>query len=356
MKIISIVGARPQFIKEAMIQKELKKHPHIEKKLIHTGQHYDYQMSESFFDNLKLDEPDYYLNINNATHGEMTGKMMIEIEKILMNEKPDYVILYGDTNSTLAGAIVSRKMNIKIVHVEAGLRQEPKSMPEEINRVLTDHSSSLLFVPSKRAVNTLKHEGIEDGVYISGDIMFDLYIDMKPYFSYDFYKTLTLPQNKYIVCTLHRDFNVDSKEILHKILQELNRVSSLYPVVMPLHPRTRARIKDFSLESECSNIKIIEPLDYLSLMGLISSSLKVITDSGGLQKEAYYSGKEALILMPDTAWIELVENKYNYLCDASSLYELSLKEPEPVIDQTIYGDGHAAKIIIDKIIEDFNVL
>lgn len=354
MKIISVVGARPQFIKEVMIQKELKKYPDIIKKLIHTGQHYDYQMSGNFFDNLKLDEPDYYLNINNASHGEMTGRMMIEIEKILMIEKPDYVILYGDTNSTLAGAIVSRKLNIKIVHIEAGLRQEPKSMPEEINRVLTDHSSSLLFVPSLRAVETLRHEGITEGVHVSGDIMYDLFIEMRPFFNVNYYKTLSLKENGYIVCTLHRDFNVDSKEILKRILHELNRVSKIIPVVMPVHPRTKSRIHDFGLESECSHINMIEPLDYLSLMGLISLSLKVITDSGGLQKEAYYSGKEALILMPDTAWIELVENQYNYLSNADTLYELSLKEPNVIKNQTIYGNGHAAKVIINTIIKDYN--
>lgn len=353
MKIISIVGARPQFVKEAMLQKELKKHPEIEKKLIHTGQHYDYNMSGSFFEVLELKAPDYNLEINNSSHGKMTAMMMIKIEEILIDEKPDFVVLYGDTNSTLAGAIVARKLNIKVVHIEAGLRQEPKTMPEEINRVLTDHSSDLLFGTSKSASETLAKEGILTGVYNVGDIMFDIFLEVKPKFDLNYYATLNLEKNNYIVCTLHRDFNVDKEETLAPILKALNRVAATMPVILPIHPRTARRIKEFNLEKDCANLTIIEPIDYFKLMGLVSNAYKVITDSGGLQKEAYYSGKQAVVIMPDTAWIELVEKGYNKLSDANQLYDLSLETPPIIADLNIYGDGTTAKQIVDILKKEF---
>lgn len=353
MKIISVVGARPQFIKEAMIQKEVKKYPFIEKKLIHTGQHYDYNMSGSFFEILDLDQPDYNLEINNSSHGKMTGMMMVKIEEILMIENPDYLILYGDTNSTLAGAIVARKLNIRVIHIEAGLRQKPKNMPEEINRVLTDHSSDILFVSSNLGIEVLKSEGINELVFNVGDIMYDLYLLMKEQFLLNYYLELGLEKNSYIVCTIHRDFNVDKLEDLKPLLQSLNSISKEIPVVLPLHPRTAKRIKEFDLSKYCEDLVIIDPVDYFHLMGLVINSYKVITDSGGLQKEAYYSDKEAIVIMPDTGWIELVDLGYNKLRGNSDFVKDALKKPIEIRNKNIYGNGTAAKQIVDKIIEDF---
>ncbi|AUD64575.1 UDP-N-acetylglucosamine 2-epimerase [Tenericutes bacterium MZ-XQ] len=353
MKIISIVGARPQFIKEAMMQKELKKHPFIKKKLIHTGQHYDYNMSGSFFEILKLEQPDYNLEINNSTHGKMTGLMMIKIEEILMLEQPDYVVLYGDTNSTLAGALVARKLNIRIVHIEAGLRQNPKSMPEEINRVLTDHSSDILFVSSQLGIDVLKNEGITQSVFNVGDIMYDLFLLMKDQFNYDYFSELGLEKNKYILCTIHRDFNVDKIEVLEPLIKSLNTISNQFPVVIPIHPRTADRLKKFNLSKFTDNLVIINPVDYFHLMGLVANSYKVITDSGGLQKEAYYSNKEAIVIMPDTGWIELVELGYNKLRDCNNFINDSLSEPMKIENKNIYGNGTASKLIVEIMIKDF---
>lgn len=353
MKIISIVGARPQFIKEAMIQKEMKKYPFIEKKLIHTGQHYDYNMSGSFFELLNLDLPDYNLEINNSTHGKMTGLMMIKIEDILLNENPDYVVLYGDTNSTLAGALVARKLNIRVVHIEAGLRQNPKNMPEEINRVLTDHSSDILFVTSEMGIETLRKEGIEKSVFNVGDIMYDLFLAMKNQFDYNYHLNLGLEKNKFIICTIHRDFNVDNIEVLEPLIKSLNTISKLIPVIIPLHPRTSNRIEKFNLKKYCDNLIIIDPVDYFSLMGLVANSYKVITDSGGLQKEAYYSNKEAIVIMPDTGWIELVELGYNKLRDCNNFINDSLSEPMKIENKNIYGNGTASKLIVEIMIKDF---
>ena len=348
MKIISIVGARPQFIKEAMIQKEVKKYPFIEKKLIHTGQHYDYNMSGSFFEILDLDQPDYNLEINNSSHGKMTGMMMVKIEEILMIENPDYLILYGDTNSTLAGAIVARKLNIRVIHIEAGLRQKPKNMPEEINRVLTDHISKYLFCPSKLAMDNLKKENIKEGVYFTGDIMYDLFLKMKPYFDETIINKFSLEENKYVVTTIHRDFNTDNKSNLKAILKELDEISKEIKVVFPIHPRTKKRIEEFDLKQYTKNILMIEPLDYLSMMGLVQKSLFVITDSGGLQKEAYFARKRAIVVMPDTGWRELTDAGWNILSKADEIkdkMECIINNEIDSKTENIYGDGNAGEKI-----------
>jgi UDP-N-acetylglucosamine 2-epimerase (non-hydrolysing) len=354
MKIISVIGARPQIIKEAMFQKELSNFENINEIVIHTGQHYDNKMSGDFFDKLNIKKPDYFLNINQKSHAEMTALMMIELEKIFIYEKPDYVLVYGDTNSTLAGAIVARKMNIKVIHVEAGLRQEPKSMPEEINRVLTDHSSDFLFVPSDFAIKNLEREGIDKNVYNVGDIMYDLYKYMEPHFNLDIYKKLGLVLGNYLVLTLHRDFNVDNKEFLEMILISLSELSTKISIVFPIHPRTMNRIKEFSLEKYLHNFVMVEPLDYFDLMGLVKNSYKVITDSGGLQKEAYFSFKQACIIMPDTGWRELIDLKYNILVNNTNLIDKVLQKPTKIDISNIYGDGNTAKRIIEILIGDFN--
>ena len=350
MKAVSIIGARPQFVKEAALQKQLKLKG-IEEVLIHTGQHYDSNMSDVFFDVLKMDKPKYNLGINGATHGEMTGRMMIELEKIINHENPDIVILYGDTDSTLAGAIVASKMNVEIVHIEAGLRQEPKAMPEETNRVLTDRVAKYLFCPTTRAIDNLKQENIVENVVFTGDVMYDVFCQMKNSFEYSLVEKLKLTPNEYIVMTLHRDFNVDNRDKLESILKQVEIINKQIPIVWPIHPRTKQKIQKFKLEKYIKGVRIVEPLDYLQLMGLTMKSKCVITDSGGYQKEAYFAKKQAYIIMPDTAWKELVECEWNTLVDETNLVELILKENNPKYIEGLYGEGNAVEIICDYLVE-----
>ncbi|NUU99624.1 UDP-N-acetylglucosamine 2-epimerase [Marinitoga sp. 1154] len=348
MKIISLIGARPQFIKEAVLHKEFEKNG-IKEILVHSGQHYDKNMSDIFFKTLKIKNPDYYLNIGSGNHGEMTGKIMIEFEKIILKEKPDIVLVYGDTNTTLAGAIVASKLKIPVAHVEAGIRQEPKDMPEEINRVLTDRISNYLFCPSKLAVENLKKENITDGVYFVGDIMYDLYKIMEKQFKYEIFEKLKLKENEYILMTMHRDFNVDKKEKLEKILNQIEKISKEKTIVFPIHPRTRKRIKEFKLEKYLEKVIKLDPIDYLNLMGLVKKSWKIITDSGGLQKEAYFAQKQAIVVMPDTGWRELIELKWNKLANENDLYEKAFDENEVNYPKNVYGDGNTGEKIVKVI-------
>jgi len=346
MKILSIVGARPQFVKEAVIQNEINKYDDIEEVVVHTGQHYDSNMSGVFFDVLNMRKPDYNLGIKASKHGEMTGKMIIELEEIILKEKPDVVLVYGDTNSTLAGAIAASKLKVDIAHVEAGLRQEPKDMPEETNRVLTDRISSYLFTPSNLGVENLKREGITQGVFFTGDVMYDIFLNMKPKFDYTLMEKLDLKENQYIMMTLHRDFNVDIPQKLEKILKEVNKISREIKVVFPIHPRTKKRITEFNFTHLTSEILMIEPIDYLKLMGLTQNCYKVITDSGGYQKEAYFSGKQAVVIMPDTSWRELTDLELNILSEEGDIYQ-NVMESKPVeYVKDIYGDGKAAEKIV----------
>ncbi len=346
MKIVSVVGARPQFVKEAIIQKEIRRHADMQEVVIHTGQHYDSNMSGVFFDVLKMRPPEYNLGVHGQSHAEMTAKMMLELEKVILKERPDVVLLYGDTNSTLAGALVCAKLKIKTAHIEAGLRQEPKDMPEEINRVLTDHISSFLFVPSQSGMGNLKREGLSGKAFFVGDVMYDVYKKLESSFDESLLEELHLNRGGYVVMTLHRDFNVDKKEILKSILSEVSKAAEDIPIVFPIHPRTRKRVENFGFEAYLKHIKVIEPIDYLKLMGLTKHALKILTDSGGYQKEAYFAGKEACVLMPDTSWRELVECGANRLVDCNNLCEILLAKRIPCIKEGIYGDGHASEKII----------
>lgn len=345
-KIFSIVGARPQFIKEAVLHKEFE-NAGIKEILVHSGQHYDANMSDVFFQVLGIRQPDYFLNVGSGNHGEMTGRIMIEFEKIVLSEKPDVILVYGDTNTTLAGAIVGAKLKIPVAHVEAGIRQEPKDMPEEINRVLTDHVSRYLFCPTKQAVDNLAKENITDGVYFVGDVMYDLFLLMEKNFKYDVFNKLNLNEGQYVLVTLHRDFNVDNKEKLAKILQQLSKLSRKIRVVFPMHPRTKKRIREFELQSYLDSITVIEPIDYLNLMGLTKRSWKVVTDSGGLQKEAYFAGKQAVVVMPDTGWRELVEAGWNVLADENNICEKVFENTNSVYPTGMYGNGDSAKKIVE---------
>lgn len=346
MKILSIIGARPQFVKEAIIQSEINKFNDIEEVVVHTGQHYDDNMSGIFFEVLNMRKPKYNLGITASGHGEMTGKMLIELEEIMIKENPDVVILYGDTNSTLAGALAASKLKIKIAHIEAGLRQEPKDMPEETNRVLTDRISNYLFTPSNLGLENLKKEGITNGVYFTGDVMYDIFLKMKPNFDYSLMEKLNLKENEYIMMTLHRDFNVDIRDKLANILKDVNKVSREIKVVLPIHPRTKKRIKEFGLQDLIKDLNVIDPIDYLQLMGLTENCYKVITDSGGYQKEAYFAGKQAVIVMPDTSWRELTDLGLNILSDGDSIYDNVMNSNSVDHIKDIYGDGKSAERIV----------
>ncbi|MGB9812789.1 MAG: non-hydrolyzing UDP-N-acetylglucosamine 2-epimerase [Thermovenabulum sp.] len=311
MKVISLVGARPQFIKEAVLQEHFIKNG-IQEILIHSGQHYDYDMSDVFFKVLGMRKPDYNLNVGSGSHGVVTGKIMIAFEEVVMKEKPDVIVVYGDTNTTVAGALVGAKLKIPVAHVEAGIRQKPKDMPEEINRVVTDHISQYLFCPSELAVKNLEKENIRECVYFVGDIMYDLYLKMKPYFDYTIFEKIGVKENEYILCTIHRDFNTDNPEKLKNILSGLSQIAHDMRVIFPIHPRTKKMINQFGFESLLKNITVIEPVDYLSMMGLLEKCFMVITDSCGLQKETYFAGKRALVVMPDTGWRELLYQYSNF--------------------------------------------
>lgn len=346
MKVLSIIGARPQFVKEAVIQHEFNNYEDIKEIVVHTGQHYDENMSGIFFDVLSMRKPDYNLGITASGHGEMTGKMLIELEKIMLDVKPDLVLLYGDTNSTLAGAIAASKLKIKIAHVEAGLRQEPKDMPEETNRVITDRLSSYLFVPSQLGIDNLKKEAIIQNVYFTGDVMYDVFLKMKPEFDYSLMHELSLKENEFVTMTMHRDFNVDIPEKLEKILKDVNKLSKEIKVVLPVHPRTRKRINEFGFNEHLSNILVIDPIDYMKLMGLTEMCFKAITDSGGYQKEAYFAGKQAVIIMPDTSWRELTDSGLNILSDVDKIYENVMYGKNVPYTNNIYGDGKASEKIV----------
>jgi len=350
MKIISLIGARPQFVKEAIIHEQIKK-TEIEEIIVHSGQHYDVNMSDIFFQTLNIKKPDYNMNIGSGSHGEMTGKIMIEFEKIVQKENPDMVLVYGDTNTTLAGAIVASKLKIPVAHIEAGIRQEPKDMPEEINRVLTDKISNLMFCASETSVENLKKENQIKGVHFTGDVMYDLYKKLENKFLYEKYEELNLEKENYILMTMHRDFNVDKKEKLEKISKQIEKISKETQIIFPIHPRTKKRIKEFGLEKHYEKVKTIEPLDYLNLMGLVKNSKKVITDSGGLQKEAYFAKKEAIVIMPDTGWRELTDIGWNKLANEENLYEKTVKETKIKYPEDIYGKGNAGELIVNKIID-----
>lgn len=350
MKVLSLIGTRPQYIKEAILNQEFK-NKGINEILVDSGQHYDSNMSGIFLSSLNINKPDYNLNIGSGTHAEATAGIMIKFEKVIEKVKPDLILVYGDTNTTLAGAIVAAKLKIKLAHIEAGMRSLPKNSPEEINRVLTDRISDLLFCPSKSAVKNLKLENIRNNVYYVGDVMYDLYSILKNKISGNILKKLNLFENEYIVVTLHRDFNVDNKEKLKTILNELKKINKEIKIVFTVHPRTKQRIKDFNLEKLLKGFIILEPLDYLNLSGLVKYSKLVITDSGGLQKEAYFAGKRAIVVMPDTAWIELIINKLNILSDEYNIYNTFLKNSKYNYVPNIYGDGKSGEKIVDYIVK-----
>ena len=354
MKIISIVGARPQFIKCASVSKELRINNH--EILIHTGQHYDYEMSKLFFDQLHIPEPDFNLGIGSASQDEQIGKMLTKLEKILKNEKPDIVLVYGDTNSTLAGASASAKQNIPLAHIEAGLRSFDRTMPEEINRIVADHVSDYLFVPTKTAINNLKKEGIIEGVFLVGDVMYDILLQNNKIFKKSqILKKLDIKPKEYFLATIHRQSNTDNIIKLSNILESFS--SSNKKIVFPIHPRTEDFIKKHALRKKIGkNVCIIKPVSYFDFIWLEINAKKILTDSGGIQKEAYLLKVPCITLRENTEWIETIKDGWNTLVGTHKqkiLYAMNNFKPNGK-QSNHFGKGDASKKIV-KILGEYRV-
>ena len=347
MKIVSIVGARPQFIKMAALSRAIESDGYFEEITIHTGQHFDFNMSDIFFEELAIKRPSYHLETGGLLHGQMTGRQIEGIEELLMNIKPSLILLFGDTNTTLAGAIAASKLNIPILHIEAGLRSFNRSMPEEVNRIIVDSISALLFAPSLNSVNNLLKEGIEkNNIFNVGDVMFDSILHFskfakKPDFLSSFGKN-----EDYILCTIHRNINTDNPKILSNIFIAL--ANSNKKIILPIHPRTKKILEKHKI-AVGKNIYICGPVGYLEMLWLTMHSFLVITDSGGLQKESFFLNKPCLVLREETEWTELVECGANILVGSNInliLNNISDKKRYPKNLPNIYGNGNASKEII----------
>ncbi len=340
--IATIIGARPQFIKCAPVSREIRKH--FNEILIHTGQHYDYNMSQAFFKELAIPEPDYNLGIGSGNHGEQTGRMLIELEKVLLHIKPDLVMVYGDTNSTMAGALVAAKLQLPLAHVEAGLRSFNRDMPEEINRIVADALAQFLFAPTQTAIKHLQNEGINTGVYLVGDVMYDSFlfnlsrVDIEAVL-----KKYGVAPRKFILTTIHRPQNTDDPTILKALINILEYLDE--PILFPVHPRTMKFIRQQQLTIKNSYLRLIEPVGYLDMLALEKSARIILTDSGGVQKEAYFAGVPCLVLRTETEWVELVENGWAKLIgtDFQRIPEEIAKASNFTSVQTnIFGDGTAS--------------
>jgi UDP-N-acetylglucosamine 2-epimerase len=348
MKVASVVGARPQFIKAAPLDRELRKeHQHV---LIHTGQHYDYAMSAVFFDELGIPEPDYNLGVGSARHGKQTGEMLTLIEETLIREQPQCVVVYGDTNSTLAGALAAAKLHLAVAHVEAGLRSFNRAMPEEINRVLTDHVANLLFCPTETAVGNLAREGITEGVFNVGDVMYDAVLQGMETVekSCHLLDSLGLRSGGYLLATVHRASNTDDAANLSSILQALNETEE--PVVFPAHPRTRLAMERIGFTAS-PHLRVLEPVSYLEMLNLEKNARLVLTDSGGVQKEAFFFGVPCVTLREETEWVETVEAGWNTLVGADKariLEAVRSFQPQGEMPQ-IFGDGKASEKIVQHL-------
>ncbi len=391
MKLVTIIGARPQIIKAAALSRAIRNHyaDQIQEVIVHTGQHYDDNMSQVFFDELQIPRPDYNLHVGSASHGVQTARMTEGIEALLIKEQPDFIVLYGDTNSTLAGAVAAAKIHVPIVHIEAGLRSFNKSMPEEINRIVCDHCSTLLFTPTKAGMENLKREGfsIEEGgpstlrgtsgatgsgtakptidnpkVYHCGDIMYDnsLHFADIAEEKTDILQRMELVGKPFILATIHRDSNTDHPERLNAIFDALIELSKENQIVLPLHPRTAKLLKtNLSNEKQAlvfssANIKLIPPVSFLEMIALERHAQLVMTDSGGVQKEAYFFKKPCIILRPETEWVEIVQTGNAILADADGSRIMKawqhFKNNPPTTFPEIFGDGHAAEFMLKQML------
>ncbi|PPS42784.1 non-hydrolyzing UDP-N-acetylglucosamine 2-epimerase [Chroococcidiopsis sp. TS-821] len=346
MKIVTILGARPQFIKASVVSCAFQ-NAGIEEIIIHTGQHFDRTMSDIFFQDLDLPQPKYHLNIHSLNHGAMTGRMMEKIEEILLQIKPDWVCVYGDTNSTIAGALVAAKLQIPISHIEAGLRSYNREMPEEINRVVTDRLSQLLFAPTPLAVQCLAKEGIFQGVHLVGDVMMDAILTYltKAQQTSQILEKLDLVNQKFYLATIHRPSNTDNCDRLQNILENLSHLN--YPVVFPMHPRTLAKVQQQEMTRYLEAIQVIPPVSYLDMLILEKNCQAVLTDSGGMQKEAYILGRPCFTLRDETEWQETVEVGWNHLVKPENLYQSLTNFSTPIHAPQLYGEGDAAIRIAD---------
>jgi len=351
VKIITIIGARPQFIKAAAVSREISKHENLNEIIIHTGQHFDKNMSNVFFEQMNIPKPKYNLDIHGLGHGAMTGQMLEKIEEVLKIEKPDWVLVYGDTNSTLAGALAAKKLLIKVVHIESGLRSNNMNMPEEINRILTDRISDILFCPTNTAVENLKREGFYNfncEIVNSGDVMQDAAL----FYSGLEKKLLVDIPNKFVLATVHRAENTDNIERLENIMDALNEIAKEIPIVLPLHPRTYKIIKSSKLKM--NKIMFIDPVGYLEMVYLLKHCNLVMTDSGGLQKEAFFFGKPCITLRDETEWVELVDNGFNILVGAKKekiLHAYYNQNFRIDFNINLYGNGNASNRIVNSLIK-----
>lgn len=349
MKIATIVGARPQFIKAATLSRIINDCEDISEILIHTGQHFDSNMSDVFFEELDIRPPDYHLGIGGGSHGQNTGRMIEAIERVLLDEKPNWVLVYGDTDSTLAGTLAAVKLHINLAHIEAGLRSFNRRMPEEINRVLTDHSANLLFAPTQTAVNNLLNEGIsETKIHLVGDVMYDATLFYKDRVRKP--KSLNISESQtFYLCTIHRAENTNDPNRLSAIVELLNQLSEESTIILPLHPRTLTALVRIGGKGLSQAVQVISPVGYLEMTWLLANCQLVITDSGGLQKEAYFHHKPCLTLREETEWVELVEAGWNKLMspfewNSSKIKTINFNANKK---ENLYGFGNAAKKIME---------
>lgn len=360
MKIITIIGARPQFVKAAVVSRAIAEYnsscagdDKIKEVIVHTGQHYDKNMSEVFFEEMHIPKPDYFLNVNGLSHGAMTGQMLEKIENVLIEQSPDYVLVYGDTNSTLAGALAAVKLHIPVVHVESGLRSFNRRMPEEINRVMTDHVSAILFCPTDKAVENLKLEGVVDNkmhkVINTGDVMLDAAL----FYKKDMKKPDVELSDNFILATIHRAENTDDLERLQSIFDAFDIISKDKQVILPIHPRTKNIINTNKIKICSDNIKLINPVSYYEVIYLLEYCDVVLTDSGGLQKEACFFKKPCITLRDETEWVELVDNGLNYLSGAENdkiIDAYKQMKDKKIVSKGLYGDGDAGWQIVKNLI------
>lgn len=358
MKIVTVIGARPQFIKAAVVSRKLRDREGVQEVIVHTGQHFDANMSDVFFEELDIHHPNYHLGIGGGTHGQNTGRMIEAIECVLFTEKPDCVLVYGDTDSTLAGALAAVKLHIPVAHVEAGLRSFNRKMPEEINRILTDHASDLLFAPTVQAVNNLMREGIDSKkVRRVGDVMCDAarFYAQRAESGSRVLERLGLVSGEYVLATLHRAENTDDAERLSDLVACLNLAANQLPVVLPLHPRTQQAIGRMGSALKLSpQVKVIEPVGYLDMVMLEMHARIVVTDSGGVQKEAYFHRVPCITLRDETEWVELVTSGWNVLVGRDvgcfkAAFDAALNGAVPSWFADLYGDGNAAEDIVAQI-------
>lgn len=350
MKVLTIIGARPQFIKAAAVSRKLREiHDEV---LVHTGQHYDSNMSQIFFDELDIPAPDYHLGVGSGLHGAQTGAMLSAIEEVLIKERPERVMVYGDTNSTLAGALAAAKLHVPVAHIEAGLRSFNKAMPEEINRVVADHVSDMLFCPSETAVANLAREGITRGVYCVGDVMYESMMHAVPLsrVADGMVRNMGIREGEYWLATIHRAENTDDPSRLEEIMRALNELAAEVPVVFPVHPRTRLMLGQMK-ERIGHGLKLIDPVGYADMLWLLSHATGVLTDSGGMQKEAYWMHIPCITLRDETEWTETVEQGWNVLAGATRkrILECARKLSRPT-DQTDAYQGHGS---VERLVRAF---